>query len=427
MHIYFSGIGGAGLAPLAQISLDVGLEVSGSDACKSLNTKELEKRGLKIKIGQTEKNIENCHQNKKIDWFVYSSGIREDHPERQFIKEWNDKNPNDQIKESKRDELLNYIISKKKLKLIAVSGTHGKTTTTGMAVWVFKQLRIPISYSIGSNITFGPSAKYEEGSEFFVYECDEFDRNFLNFTPFATIITSLDYDHHDTYPTIQDYQLAFEDFINTAKEKVVGWQKDLSILKLQSKKVKMFDSEKADLSKIKLPGQHNRQNAFLVIETIKNLLKNQNIDRLYEVISNFPGTQRRMEKIGQNLYTDYAHHPVEIRATLELASGLSQNVIAVYQPHQNIRQHRLKNEYTDCFKQAKKVYWLPTYLSREDKNLKILEPKELIKEIKEKDKIEISETNSILENKINQHIQNGDLIILMGAGSIDEWGRQNLT
>src|SRR5438270_5956992 len=132
---------------------------------------------------------------------------------------------------SKLDELLNKILEEKNLKLIAISGTHGKTTTTAMVVWLFKKLGVPISYSLGAKISFGDMGQYDPKSEFFVYECDEFDRNFLAFHPHLSIISGIAYDHHEIFPTEENYQAAFRDFIGQS-EHVVIWQDDHDKLKL---------------------------------------------------------------------------------------------------------------------------------------------------------------------------------------------------
>lgn len=429
MHIYFSGIGGAGLSPLAQLALDCGYQVSGSDLEESLNVKELKKRGIKVKIGQTGEEIKQTHNTKKIDWLVYSAGLKPTHPELIFAKE-------NGVKTSKRHELLNHVIKAKNLKLIAISGTHGKTTTTSMTVWLFKELNIPVSYSIGTNITFGPSAKYEKNSKYFIYECDEFDRNFLNFYPDIAIIPSLDHDHFDIYQTQEEYFDAFSDFLDQSKI-TLGWQEDLQNLKQndiasevrQSRetlpKILTFQKNKENTTNIKLIGKHNRENAFLVRESFLTLDITQDKTKIDDILSDFPGSERRMEKLQKNVYTDYAHHPREIKSTIDLATEISDNIVIVYQPHQNSRQHYIKDLYTNTFEKAKKAYWLPTYLSREDENLKILEPEELIQTLENKEIIETSEMNTKLKKSLDKHLDNGDTIIFMGAGNIDNWARNN--
>jgi UDP-N-acetylmuramate--alanine ligase len=431
MHIYFSGIGGAGLSPLAMLAQDCGFEVSGSDVVKSLSTQEVEKRGIPITINQSLEEISALHARRPIDWIVYTSALSPDHPHCVFAKTYG-------IKLSKRHDLINLIIKEKNLKLIAVAGTHGKTTTTAMLTWMFKQLHIPVSYSIGSNITFGPAAKYEERSKYFVYEADEFDKNFLNFTPEISVITSLDYDHRDTYPHQEDYKKAFYTFIKQTQGLVCAWKEDVQdiISTEHDFTARLYLPKKSDemnqtyLSKITLPGKHNRENGFLAISAISTITTTDSLE-LSQVLSTFPGTQRRMEKLSPNFYSDYAHHPMEIKATLQLARELIQTtsptskLIAVYQPHQNIRQHepQVQEGYKTCFDAADKIYWLPTYLSREDKELEIIPAEKLASLVESKAQVELADLTPELHQKIAAHLYHGDVVVLMGAGSIDAWGR----
>jgi UDP-N-acetylmuramate--alanine ligase len=228
MHIYFSGIGGVGIGPLALIAKQAGYEVSGSDLQDGQYVQYLKTQGIsEIQIGQGRNQIAKLHNKKPIDWFIYSSALPKTnphHPEILFCQENN-------IKMSKRDELLNKIIEDKKLKLIAIAGTHGKTTTTAMVVWLFKKMGLPVSYSLGAKISFGDMGEYDPKSEYFVYECDEFDRNFLAFHPYLALISGVAYDHHEIFPTEENYQTAFRDFINQS-QKVVIWQDDFTKLHL---------------------------------------------------------------------------------------------------------------------------------------------------------------------------------------------------
>lgn len=398
MHIYFSGIGGVALGPLAEIALDAGHEVSGSDLQDSLMFKQLSKRGATTHIGQNNETIQTIHTRHPIDWLIYTAALPSDHTELQFAK-------NNGIRISKRDQLLAHIIQEKNLKLIAIAGTHGKTTTTAMIVWLFKKLGIPVSYSIGSQINFGPSGHFDPKSEYFVYECDEFDRNFLHFHPHLSLVTSQDYDHTDTYKTQKEYDDAFAVF-KAQSETHLNW-------------------EEVAQQPLTLPGAHNRSNASLAIAGVAQVT-HRPTEELVAISNTFPGTARRFEKLATNLYSDYGHHPVEIAATLQLAAELSKNVILVYQPHQNVRQHDIKNDYTDTvFTIPKKIYWLPTYLSRENSALAVLTPQELTKNIRKKEII-FSELNDTLWQSILKDKQNGALILLMGAGSIDDWARGQL-
>lgn len=175
MHIFFSGIGGTGIGPLALVAKQAGYEVSGSDKQNSQYIEYLKKHGITaIHIGQDEASIARVHAEKPIDWFVYTSALPLENPNAPELKFCRDQH----IKHSKRDELLNEIIADKNLKLIAVAGTHGKTTTTAMAVWLLKQLGMPVSYILPAKSSFADMGAFEPNAEYFVYECDEFDRNF---------------------------------------------------------------------------------------------------------------------------------------------------------------------------------------------------------------------------------------------------------
>jgi UDP-N-acetylmuramate--alanine ligase len=412
MNIYFSGIGGVGLGPLAEIAYDAGYGVQGSDLHDGLMLRELQARGIAISIGQDGDFLQACHEASPLDWFVYTAALPADHPELMLAQSLG-------IKTAKRDELLAHIITDKQLKLIAIAGTHGKTTTTGMMVWALQQLGIPVSYSIGTTINFGPSGKFDPASEYFVYECDEFDRNFLHFHPHLSLITSLDYDHPDTYPTAADYTAAFNQFISQSQHAIMWHHDIIDDLTPPTSSWLLGDAEVADLA---LAGAHNRRNATLVLKGLEYL----NLQATPSHIESFPGTNRRFEKLTDNLYSDYGHHPVEIAATLQLARELSDHVVLVYQPHQNVRQHEIKDQYTDQFELAEKVYWLPTYLSREDPSLAILTPETLIENVTNKDVVEIVTPDEELWKSIEAARHEGKLVLGMGAGSIDGWLRSNL-
>jgi UDP-N-acetylmuramate--alanine ligase len=411
MHIYFSGIGGVGVGPLAEIARDAGYHVTGSDIAPSLMTEKLEKKGIEFSLNQDGQFLKDIHEKTPIDWFTYTSSLPDDHPELVLARELG-------IKTSKRGELLAHIIKESGKKLIAVSGTHGKTTTTSMAVWVFKQLGIPVSYSIGTTLSFGPSGHFDKDSQYFVYECDEFDRNFLDFWPDLSLITSIDHDHTDSYPTKSEYIEAFQQFGNQSKE-VITWNNYHPELFSEHPDAWILD----ETLSINVPGEHNRRNATLVVKAFEKLGFEQNIIPLIE---SFPGVDRRFEKLADNLYSDYGHHPVEIVSTLQLARELSSDVVLVYQPHQNIRQHEIKNQYNSQFVDAETIYWTPTYLTREDPKLAILTPEELVAGLVNKQDVIIAELDDNLWNKLQSARNEGKLVLGMGAGTIDGWLRGKL-
>lgn len=412
MNIFFSGIGGVGLGPLAEIALGAGHRVFGTDPSDSLMSRELTAAGVQINRSQDGEFLRLIHSEHPIDWLVHTAAMPTNHPELIVARELG-------IRVSKRDELLAEIIQSKGMKLIAVSGTHGKTTTTGMLVWTLMQLGVPVSYSVGTTLSYGPSGMFDPKSEYFVYECDEFDRNFLHFSPYVSLVTSLGYDHSDTYATAADYKAAFRQFLDQSNMSIL-WQRDSDYA--ESTNASSWCMQEDEVMEIALTGIHNRRNATLVLKTLERLgIGSKEANE--HAVQSFPGTNRRFEKLAENLYTDYGHHPTEIAATLQLARELSDHVVLVYQPHQNVRQHEIKNLYRNCFKQAETVYWLPTYLSREDPDLPILTPEELTQDISNKSDIHIVSVEDNLKKAIDEHLAAGHLVLCMGAGSIDSWVR----
>jgi UDP-N-acetylmuramate--alanine ligase len=422
MHIYFSGIGGTAIGPLALIAKQAGYEVSGSDKQDSQYIEYLRTHGVEnIHIGQSYEQISQVHAQNPIDWFVHSSAItleQTDAPELKFCTENN-------IRTSKRDELINQIISDKNLKLIAVAGTHGKTTTTAMTIWLFKQLGIPISYSVGAKISFGEMGQYTENSEYFVYEADEFDHNFLAFFPYVSIITGVDWDHHEQFPTRENYQQAFKDFLGQSKWQVM-WNEDAGKLDLGASESRLIlHKDDNALEHIKLLGSVNRQNAWQVINTVHELTGKSG-EELMAHMNRFPGLNRRFEAIANNLYTDYAHTEEKIRGALQTAHEASENVVVVYEPLTNRRQHFIKDAYKDLFQGVKKLYWVPSYLAREDPQQEVLSPAKLIGYMNNNQIAEPAELNDDLKQNIQNHIATGDLVLCLsggGGGSLDEWLR----
>lgn len=420
MHIFFAGIGGVGIGPLAAIAKEAGYTISGYDLAASPMTEKMEEKGVRVAIGDGLAAITAAHKTRPIDWLVATAALPKDDPILEFARQHH-------IRISKRDELINQLVKDKRQHLIAVSGTHGKTTTTAMIAWLFQQFDIPESHAIGTLISFAPSGTFSDDGRFFIYEADEYDRNMLHFKPALSIITSLDYDHPDSYPTPLDYKKAFRTFIRQSNL-VFMWQKDADYIDLKpSKKVVLVDDLLSQEELIKLPGHHNRMNALLACAVFNHISPELKFEHIVMAINRFPGTSRRFERLAERLYSDYAHHPVEIAATLQMARELSRKVVAVYQPHQNIRQHEIADQYQDCFKDAAHVYWLPTYLSREDPQLPVLPPKELIKKLDDPRIAEPAKLDDSLIAAIKRELDHDALVLAMGAGDIDKWLRQHLS
>ncbi|TAH36697.1 hypothetical protein EYC59_00780 [Candidatus Saccharibacteria bacterium] len=427
MHIFFSGIGGTGIGPLALVAKQAGYEVSGSDKQDSLYIEYLKKHGITdIHIGQDAEQIATAHDKRAIDWYVYSSAVaieQPDAPEFRFCREQS-------IHMSKRDELLNQIVQDKQLKLIAIAGTHGKTTTTAMTVWLLKQLGLPIGYILPAKTSFAEMGAYEAGSEYFVYECDEFDRNFLSFEPELSLITGIDWDHPDIYPTREDYNAAFQEFIEQSTLTYM-WQEDadyLSLPEMDSVGVLNYEDYSSD-GGITLPGLVNRKNAALVAQGIMTLLGKESIDPLRKILADFPGVSRRFEQVIPGLYSDYAHTPPKIRGALQLAQEVAgENVVVVYEGLHNTRQHFIREELVHLFDGVKKLYIVPSYLAREDESLQLLTPEDLkvILATETQAITEAAALNNELRENILQAVENGDTVLCLTAGgghSLDEWLR----
>ena len=427
MHVYFVGIGGTAIGPLALIAKQAGYDVSGSDKQDSEYIKYLRSQGIgDIHIGTDGDYISSLQERSPIDMVVYSSAVpieNPDHPELKFAQ-------SSGIKAVKRDGLLVKIIEDNHLKLIAVAGTHGKTTTTAMLIWLFKQLDISVSYSVGAKISFGDMGHFAEKSEYFIYECDEFDRNFLAFHPYMSLITGISHDHHEQYPDIEDYRSAFRRFLSQSKRKVV-WQADVVSSQLKADDTYVITDQteyfKKVLGSLSLPGEVNRFDALQTL-TALNELTGESPEKLAGLMNGFPGVSRRFEKIADNLYSDYAHTIEKINGCLQLAREVSDKVVIVYEPLTNRRQHYIRSEYKDLFHGLKKLYWVPSYLAREDPAQKVISPQEFIDSIEEPTNKEAAELDDELKSSIQGHLDEGDTVVCLsggGGGSLDEWLRTN--
>jgi UDP-N-acetylmuramate--alanine ligase len=422
MHIYFSGIG-AGTGPLALIAKQAGYEVSGSDKQNSDYVEYLKKHGISnIHIGQTTESINAVNESSPIDWLVYSSAVvkeKPNHPEILFAKE------ND-IKLSKRDELINRILSESGQKMLAIAGTHGKTTTTAMAVCLFKQLEIPVSFSVGAKLSFGDMAEFDSEAEYFIYEADEYDRNFLNFSPYMSVFPGIDYDHPDIYPTREEYYEAFQQFIEQSENSVI-WDKDAEKLGISNNNSVEIIKFASDYPDIKLAGLVNRENAHEIVIVLQKLGL-CDYEKGIEVMNRFPGVSRRFERIIDNVYTDYAHTPEKIRGAIQMArEAAGDNVIVIYEGLHNTRQNFIREELIYLFDGVKKLYVVPSYLAREDESLEMLTPEKLCEITQKPADREPAKLDNKLKKIISQHVNDKDLVLCLtagGGGSLDEWLRE---
>ena len=402
------------MGPLALMAKAAGFTVFGSDLAEGLIHDELVKAGIEVSLGEQDGKFLKAKLEEGVDWFCHTSALKKDHPELVLAREA-------EIKVTKRDDLTAFLVSELGLKMVAVAGTHGKTTTTAMIVWTALKERLPVSYIVGTTLGFAPSGAYHKGDKYFVYEADEYDRNFLKYQPWLAVIPAVSYDHPDIYPTEEDYKKAFEQF------------------KSQSQGV-IESSEMYKADDFKLAGEARRLDASLAAEAVFRMMQDDAETRgmeilfnsygLIEILNEFPGVGRRFEKISEGVYTDYAHHPEEIAATVKIAKDEAQildkkGIVVVYQPHQNIRQHEVFEGYKDVFLGVDKVFWLPTYLTRENTELRVIEPEEFIQSLSNSEVAEVAELDEKLEKKLRKYLEEGYLVVLMTAGSADGWFRKN--
>jgi len=430
MHIYFSGIGGAGLGPLALIAHQAGFTVSGSDQRHSSYIDYLQEHGVtNVHIGQNYDEIAAVHAREPIDWFVYTSALPMEHPDAPELKFCVDQH----IKHSKRDAFLSFLLEQKRLKLLAVAGTHGKTTTTAMLIWLLKQLGVPVSYSVGGKLSFGDMGEFEPASEYFVYEADEFDRNFLAFHPYVALITGVAWDHPDIYPTQEAYNDAFRQFLAQSERRIM-WRADQRRLGLaDSPETTVLDETAPAVgAQVTLPGHVNRLDAWQVAHLVQQLTGTP-LEMLVPHLNAFPGVSRRFEQLAPHLYSDYAHTPEKIQGALQLAHEVAgNNVVVIYEGLHNTRQHFIKDQLAHLFDSVKRLYIVPSYLAREDPNLPLLTPTDLRRLLSAgtQAKAEAAALGDQLAASIKQHIDQGDLVLALsagGGGSLDEWLRKTFT
>lgn len=395
------------MGPLALMARGTGMEVVGSDKAEGAVTGELRKNGIEVFIGEQDgeflkaKNLE-----RGIDWFVYTSALPKDHKELLTARELG-------IKVSKRDEFIEYLVRELGLKMVAVAGTHGKTTTTGAMVWLAKKLKLPVSWLVGTTLGFEGAGKYVPGSKYLIYEADEYDRNFLYYHPWLAIIPSVSYDHPDIYKTEEEYKAAFAQFIRQSEKTI---------------------TETKLTKRLTIAGETRRFDLGLAIEGVKEILKDVGRDvseeEMIRIMDEFPGIGRRMEKICDGVYSDYAHHPEEIKATVETAREEAKRlgkrgVVAVYEPHQNVRQCEVRAGYAEAFVGVEKLFWMPTFLTREDPALRVIEPEEFVGGLKNFEVAEVAEFDEKLKLRLEDYLEQGFLILLMTAGPGDGWLREN--
>lgn len=460
MNIYISGISGSGMRPLAMMAREAGFLVFGSDLKTPKNANDLD---AKLEYGKQDGEfLRKCAKEEGVDWFVHTSALPIDHPELQTAKDLG-------LKITKRDELIAFLVEKLDLKMLAVAGTHGKTTTASMLVWTFKELGVPVAWLVGADLPFAPAGHYEPGAKLLIYEADEYDRNFLHYEPWLSIITAISYDHPDIYKTKEEYFEAFWQFANQSErivahedvQKILDWGgragktlKGLNGAILSPPEAEIgppetilrydgtlalaaileafrgFLGDSVENSEVFLGGTGDLVEGFERVSedfAEKFTKEKPGLQVLVEILNRFPGAHRRFEKLVSGVYSDYAHHPEEIQATLKLAEAIRQKngqkgVVTVYQPHQNARQLEVFSLYKGSFDLAERVFWLPTFLTREPTGQRVILPEEFVELVGKKASVALLDEE--LAKTLKALRAENYLILLMTAGPADEWFRK---
>lgn len=358
---HFIGIGGIGVSAIVRLFLLKGITVTGSDREASIVTKGLEEQGARIFIGHRKENIPEG-----VDIVVYSPAVLGTNPELSFAREKG-------VPTYSYPMILGIV--SKGMRTIAVSGTHGKTTTTAMIAEVLINVKKSPTVIVGSLLKSG--SNFVAGtSNLFVVEACEYRRSFLNLFPEVLVITNIDNDHLDYYKNIDDIISAFHELaIKVPKHGfVVANLRDENVRKaLSGVTATIVDYSKignTDDFNLAVPGDHNIKNAqaVLAVAEILNIAE----DEALAALRNFQGTWRRMEYKGElsngaKVYDDYAHHPTEIRATLQglRAKYPEKNIRVIFQPHLYSRMKLLLHDFARSFADANEVIVAPIYAARE--------------------------------------------------------------
>ena len=448
-RIHFIGIGGISMSGLAEILMDEGFQVSGSDAHRSALTAHLEARGAVIYEGQRAENI-----TEGIDAVVYTAAIHGDNPEFMEVKRR-------EIPLLSRAELLGQMM-KNYREAIAIAGTHGKTTTTSMVTEIFLAADSDptisvggILHSIGGNIRVG-------GPEFFVTEACEYTNSFLSFYPTMAVILNIEEDHLDFFKDIHDIRRSFRLFAEKVPEKgaviINGDIKDYGEItadvrgrvitfghaasneysagniSYDSFARPSFDlyirGEKKERLTLGVQGEHNVYNALAAVAVaLENGIP---MDAVKRGLSGFTGTERRFarkgERDGVTIIDDYAHHPQEIEATLRAAKNYPhKRLVVAFQPHTYTRTKAFLDEFAEALSLADTVLLADIYPARETDTLGVSSA-DIVERLKKKGvDAWYLPTFDQVEEFILKNCTHGDLLITMGAGDIVKVGENLLS
>jgi UDP-N-acetylmuramate--alanine ligase len=442
-HIHFVGIGGIGMSGIAEILLNLGYKVSGSDQKRNDTIERLERLGAKVVVGHKAENVEGVHV------LVYSSAVAADNVEVQTARQR-------QVPTIPRAEMLAELM---RLKYgIAVAGTHGKTTTTSMVGAVLAEGRLDPTIVVGGRVTnLGSNARLGQG-EFLVAEADESDGSFLKLAPTIAVVTTIDAEHLDHYGSLEAIRAAFLAFVN--KVPFYGAvvlcldQPNIQMLLPQvEKRVITYGLESAadlvarhltvtgmtsrfEVSQhgtrlgeciLRVPGRHNVLNALAAIGVGLDL--ELPFSTIATGLAGFAGVQRRFQirgtAAGVTVVDDYGHHPAEIRATLAAAkAGFDSRVVTVFQPHRYSRTLHLRQEFLTAFNQADVLVVMDIYPAGESPipGVSAADLADGIRAHGHRNVTYLGSDRARVVDHVCEISRPGDLVLTLGAGDVSQLG-----
>jgi UDP-N-acetylmuramate--alanine ligase len=455
-HVHFIGIGGTGLSAIARVLLESGYLVTGSDRTMSPMARSLQADGVRVEIGHQAENLAGAQV------VVRSSAVPDDNVEVLAAR-------NLGIPVLKRSEFLASLMEDRFG--IAIAGTHGKTTTTAMISWMLTYMGEDPTFIVGGTLNnTGTNAHAGQGRAF-VIEADEYDHMFLGLRPKLAVITNIEHDHPDCYPTEADFFNAFDEFagqvghdgsllvcVNDRGAARLGeiamlrGQKVLSYLVRDTKNgsvdhpadyiaqsptpnqmggmsfsatctINNQPFELVQLINLRLPGRHNVQNALAALAVAHQL--QLPIEKASQALGEFKGTGRRFDVradvAGITIIDDYAHHPTEIRATIAAARMryLDRKVWVVWQPHTYSRTRLLFSEFTTAFEQADHVIVTEIYAAREKQPEDGFSAQQVVAAMRYPDARYVSGFSQAAHYLVD-HLQKGDVLLVLSAGDADQ-------
>ncbi|MBU1177174.1 MAG: UDP-N-acetylmuramate--L-alanine ligase [Patescibacteria group bacterium] len=415
---HFIGIGGIGVSALARMMLLNKKKVTGSDISSGPALERIKKLGARIFIGHKKSNL-----TEDIDIVIYSPAIKQNNPELIQARKLN-------IPVYSYPEALG-LISKNKY-TIAVSGTHGKTTTTAMLAEVMISAKKNPTVIIGGFLRKEKDNFISGTSKYLIVEACEYKGSFLNLFPDILIITNIDNDHLDYFKNIKNIQKVFAKLISKVPQNGLiicnpNEQNTKQALKLSKVKAKIIDYTKENKLELKVPGSHNLCNAQAVLSVTKAVnIKKQKAERL---LKEYAGTWRRFEykgktKLNALVYDDYAHHPSEVQTTIKATREKfpKQKIFIVFQPHLYSRTKFLLNNFAKSFNQANDIIITDIYAARE-KNDKSIHAKDLVNKIKKiNPSVRYFKNFDDIVKYLKKNTKEKDIIIIMGAGDVYKIG-----